>query len=417
MAIKSEKIILAKKIINNWLSEKAKTGSFGSFYFSAAINGKSILTGGHDYLNNSFRLASVSKIFTIILLLKLEKEKNISLGDEVSKYLPFIKRKNLTLRDLMNHDSGIARDGQFAFWDDGIFPTKEDIGNLDKSAFKKLTSKFKYSNLGYALLGMAIEDVWKKPYLDGLNSEVLSPLGIKVSANGKGSVKGLFKKDGVIMADDNFNVDTNAFLPSLGIIISPEGLARLIEFISNSAKLKKFIGDRGVKEFFNKETNKFETWKNSKRNIFGRGGDFFGSSADIFFDPKNGISGALVSNVRRAELSAISDGILRTFYAIIDDRTFSGKTPFGNYEGIYRSGSFDLIIIGLKKGLLLFDPQANSPFRDGMIGEKNDKGELILQFSSSSAEMKEPLFFVKENDKTVLKLGSMRYIRVAKLID
>ncbi|MCZ2083552.1 MAG: beta-lactamase family protein, partial [Flavobacteriales bacterium] len=94
-----------------------------------------------------FAIASVSKQFTAVLVLLLEDEGKLNTEDKVSKYLtdfqtsPF---KNITIKELLNHTSGIS-----------------DFGN---GLVSEPGKAFNYSNKGFMLLGEIVEKVSGKSY-------------------------------------------------------------------------------------------------------------------------------------------------------------------------------------------------------------------------------------------------------------
>ena len=94
-----------------------------------------------------FAIASVSKQFTAVLILLQEDLGKLNTEDQVSKYLPDFQSnqfKNITVKELLNHTSGIS-----------------DFGN---GLLSKPGKEFHYSNKGFRLLGEIIEKVSGKSY-------------------------------------------------------------------------------------------------------------------------------------------------------------------------------------------------------------------------------------------------------------
>lgn len=413
MALNQEGFKLANKIIKNWITNKTNIGNFGDFCLELYIEGDKISVSSKNIKEQSlFRMASVSKALTILLVLKMEFEGIWFLDDRLNKYLPFIRR-NITIRDVLEHLSGIARDGgDFDFWDTAVFLEKKDIIALDPKNFKKLREGFKYSNLGYALLGMAIEKACGQSYYDCLVTKVAKPLGLDIYNDESLSLQGFSIKSGNLVEDSAINVATKAFFPAFGIVISVDGADKLASFICDKNQITDLLGVKGRKEFLNSTGEKMEKCKNSGRKIYAHGGDFFGSSADLFFDPKNRIGGVFLSNVRGVDLSSVSGGLLKIIYTIIDNPSFVGKNTFSDIEGLYKSKNSTLMVVALKNEILLFDPSVNSPFYDGMIAKKKKNGTVVLDQSSPFAEIGEQIIF----ENNVLKLGALRYKKILKLL-
>src|SRR5438067_13468129 len=102
-----------------------------------------------------FRVASHSKMFTDTAIMQLVEQGKLRLDDRAAAYLTWLN-SDVTLRQLLNHAGGIIRDGVDAdFWRvEQPFPDLAALQALvpDASIFPPNTS-FKYSNIGFALLG------------------------------------------------------------------------------------------------------------------------------------------------------------------------------------------------------------------------------------------------------------------------
>lgn len=133
-----------------------------------------------------FELASVSKQFTSMGIVLLQKKGKLNYDDLVSKYIPELKfYGSITIRHLLHHTSGLP-DYMDLFeneWDKTKFATNQDIVNLMAKLQPQVVfgpnEKFEYSNTGYALLGLIIEKVSKKSYSEFLNESIFKPLKMK----------------------------------------------------------------------------------------------------------------------------------------------------------------------------------------------------------------------------------------------
>ena len=133
-----------------------------------------------------FELASVSKQFTAMAILLLQKKGKLQLDDLVSKYIPELEFYGpITIRHLLHHTGGLP-DYMDLFqkeWDKTKFATNQDIVNLfakhKPQADFTPNENFEYSNTGYALLGLIIEKVSKKSFGDFLDESIFKPLKMK----------------------------------------------------------------------------------------------------------------------------------------------------------------------------------------------------------------------------------------------
>jgi CubicO group peptidase (beta-lactamase class C family) len=138
-----------------------------------------------------FGVASISKTFTGAAIVQLRDEGKLSLDDPLANFIPEFKAvtchfgriEDVTLRRLLTHLSGLVGESPTAHWRTATFPTMEEIlAGLAKSALViEPHSAFKYSNLGFALLGEVVARVSGRPFTEYLRREILDPLGMKAS--------------------------------------------------------------------------------------------------------------------------------------------------------------------------------------------------------------------------------------------
>jgi CubicO group peptidase (beta-lactamase class C family) len=133
--------------------------------------------------DSKFCLASVSKPFTALAIIKLEEENLISLDDRISKYLPNLPdySSEIKIKHLLTHTSGLP----IAY---GL-PYKQGLKNTDFLNFLKnqdgLISqpgdKFSYSNCGYVLLSLLIENITNQTFYSYMNDNIFYPMGMSNS--------------------------------------------------------------------------------------------------------------------------------------------------------------------------------------------------------------------------------------------
>lgn len=136
-----------------------------------------------------FRLGSVTKQFTSMLVMQLVEQGKLSLDGKLADVLPYYRKDTggkVTIHNLLNHTSGIPNYTETPnfFRDHGRtpLPTRELVAKLCSGDLQfEPGSQFRYSNSGYVVLGAVIEQVTGKPYEQVLQERILDPLGMKAT--------------------------------------------------------------------------------------------------------------------------------------------------------------------------------------------------------------------------------------------
>ncbi len=137
-------------------------------------------------LDTRFRIASISKTFTAVAILKMRDAGALSLDDPVAKYLDWFDLRyegapEITIRNLLTHTSGLPRDSHNPMWTECEAPEWDEFVNELKSRppTRPPYDKFAYSNVGYSLLGGIIEAVSGMAWADYLQLNILDPLDMR----------------------------------------------------------------------------------------------------------------------------------------------------------------------------------------------------------------------------------------------
>lgn len=136
-------------------------------------------------------VASITKTFTATAIMQLRDKGQLSLDDPVTRYLPEVKKvrcrygslKDLTLRRLMTHRSGLVGEAPTRHWADMKFPTVQQILAMlpQVEVVIEPDSAFKYNNLAFVLLGEVIARVSHRSYRDYIRRNILQPLEMESS--------------------------------------------------------------------------------------------------------------------------------------------------------------------------------------------------------------------------------------------
>ena len=133
--------------------------------------------------NSKYRIGSITKSFTTVLILKAVEEKKLNLNQTIDKWFPeIINAKDITIKHLLNHRSGIhnfTNNKDYLTWNTQPKTEKELVEIIVKggSDFNP-DSKAEYSNSNFVLLTFILEKTFSKSYSDLLQEFIVKPLGL-----------------------------------------------------------------------------------------------------------------------------------------------------------------------------------------------------------------------------------------------
>lgn len=137
-----------------------------------------------------FRIASMSKAFTALSILKLRDENLVSLDAPAERYVPEMRTwryptadsRKILVKDLIHHTAGFVEDNP---WGDRQQPLSEKgftaLLNAGVPFAQASGLRMEYSNLGYAALGRIIVNVTGQRYQDHITRTIMAPLGMKAT--------------------------------------------------------------------------------------------------------------------------------------------------------------------------------------------------------------------------------------------
>ena len=137
--------------------------------------------------DTKFNLASVGKVFTGLAITQLAEQGKLSFDDPISKYIsadwldPKISEK-IQIKHLLTHTSGLGDYFRDAYMQCEIpfFRDLKDYKSLivDDTLMFEPGTRFSYSNTGFLLLGVVIEDITNDSYFNYLKKNVFEPIGM-----------------------------------------------------------------------------------------------------------------------------------------------------------------------------------------------------------------------------------------------
>ncbi|MEV0219435.1 serine hydrolase domain-containing protein [Streptomyces sp. NPDC050704] len=130
--------------------------------------------------NVQYRIGSITKTFTAVLVLRLRDEGLLDLGDPLEKHLPGTGAGEATIAELLAHTGGLAAESPAPWWERTPGSLRPELSDVlgEQPHRHPVGRRFHYSNPGYTLLGALVEELKGARWEDVLRSDVLEPLGL-----------------------------------------------------------------------------------------------------------------------------------------------------------------------------------------------------------------------------------------------
>jgi CubicO group peptidase (beta-lactamase class C family) len=192
-----EKIKKLGPEIQQLIEEHAKEENIPGIAYGIVVDNELVMSAATGLINiekkvaatslSSFRIASMTKSFTAMAIMKLKEEGKLTLHDPVSKYIPEMAALEYLSKDapiidienLLTMTAGFPEDNPWG--DRQLDEPDEMLKNLIGGgvSFSNVPSfAYEYSNTGYALLGNIVSKISGIPYQEYIRSNIFEPLGM-----------------------------------------------------------------------------------------------------------------------------------------------------------------------------------------------------------------------------------------------
>ena len=138
------------------------------------------------------RVASITKTFTATAIMQLRDAGMLTLEDPLLLHVPEFAAasalagplEDVTIRRMLTHHSGLTTEAPLPTWEEPRFPAMAQVLEAmpDAEVVIPADSAWKYSNFAFGLLGLVIERLTGRPYVEYIRSEILIPLGMEYTA-------------------------------------------------------------------------------------------------------------------------------------------------------------------------------------------------------------------------------------------
>ena len=317
--------------------------------------------------NSKYRIASVTKTFTTVLIFKAIEENKLKLNQTIDKFFPAIKNaKRITISNLLNHSSGlpdILNDNSF----DWMQPTTEqemiEIISKEGSEFNP-GKKTSYSNTNFTVLTYILEKIYQKSYSEILEEKIVRPTGLKNTYFGKkinveDNESKSYRHYGWVL---QFETDISALMGAAGIVSTAVDLTQF----SDALFTGKLISANSLEKMKSLKMGLFSV-SFAGRTGFGHTGDRDGFRAFFAYFPDSKFSiaftanGLYRSNVSNVLLSAIYDKP----FEIPEFKTYHvANEDLDKYTGVYTSKQHPWIL-------------TISKVKDMLIGQVSEKTDIV----------------------------------------
>jgi D-alanyl-D-alanine carboxypeptidase len=388
--------------IPRWIDHQMRLTEQPGCGLAVAHKGKPVLDAafGHADLSRGialtprhrFRVASHSKTFTAAGVLKLREEGSLQLDDTIGSFVEDLHPRvaDVTLNQLLSHTAGLMRDGaDSGQWSDRRPFLNEAQIRADLAAGPTLdpNTRFKYSNHGYALLGLAISSITGEPYNDWIAREIVAASGLTETspdallpgdASGTPLARGHSGKlplgRRVVLPVEN---PTHALASATGFVSTAADLARFFASLSPNAK-KSVLSVASRREMARRQWrdphSSLERWYGlgtisgsvahgaTEWDWFGHSGGFQGTVTRTVTVPGQDLTLSVLTNATDGLAHLWLDGALHILHAF--ERRGAPSRRAASWSGRWWSlwGTMDLLPMG--DMVLVANPALPNPLLD-----------------------------------------------------
>lgn len=352
-----------------------------------------------------FRIGSISKMFTAVIVLQLADEKKLKLTDTLDKYLPRVPNADkITIAHLLSHRSGIrgivGSPEYRELREKGATPA-EQLAMIEKAgpSLFEPGSKFAYLNENYLLLGLLIEKLTGKTYQENLSKRITAKIGLKDTYAASGPVDPARNETFSYRMGRDWEQETeihwSLFFGAGSIVSTPHDLVKFIaELFDGKVVSKQSLAlmtamkdDHG----FGMSVDKF-----GDRTYYGHTGGAQSFGAWLAYLPEQKLALAYTTNAKPYPVGNIISGVFDIYW----NRPFEvpafaeleiAPDVLDRYVGTYGLAGTDAKMTFIREGTTLFVQYPNQqPVRLEPTAENRFKIEppgVIFEFDAAKGEV------------------------------
>ena len=372
-----------------------------------------------------FRIASHSKTFTSTAVFQLVARGPLRLDDRAGDWVDELAGAPLgdvTVRELLAHGGGVVRDSDDGdFWQlRRAFPDRDQLREIARSSASSVierNERFKYSNIGYGVLGLILEAASGLSYDQLLRSAVIEPLGLPDTGTDLDPTRSADYATGytaLAYSDRRVpieHIDTGALASATGFYSTA---ADTVTYFS-----AHFEGDDRLLDEQSKRQMQHPVWQTGRgdreyahglavvrvgeRSTIGHGGGYPGHITTSVADPSGRIAVSVFTNA----IDGPSETLAHAGVRLIDLAAAAEPDPSGadlrRFTGRFATlwGVADVALLGGR--LYLVDPTDADPVEDVTRLQVVDDSTLRITETSGYGSYGEPIRYEFDEHGRVLR--------------
>lgn len=353
--------------------------------------------------NTKFRIGSISKTFTTVLVFKAIEEKKLKLTDNLSAYFPTIPNaKRITIGQMLNHHSGIhsfTNDEDYTSYMTQPKTEAELVAIIAKAPAEfEPGTKGEYSNSNFVLLSYILEKAYKKPFKAIADEKIIKPLGLKNTYYG-GKINTASNEAQSYAYSQSWEkapeTDMSVPMGAGAMVSTPNDLSRFIEALfagklisAEHLDIMKTVTDGYGSGMFSFPYN--------EKTGYGHTGGIDSFTSMLSYFPNEKVTLAITSNGKSFKNNDIAIAALswafKQPFEIPDFKSFTYTTEaLDKFVGNYTTPDFPLAIVITKNGTTLVAQATGQQAFPLEASEENifkfDMAGIVLEFDPAKKLM------------------------------
>ncbi len=404
--------IAGKKQLDSFFSALEESGKFmGNIMvvqnrenvYSIALGFSNLDSGTKADKNTQYRIGSISKTLTAVLVLQAVEEGKLNLSQTIEKFFPSIQKGDkITISHLLNHHSGIhnvTSNEDFLQWHNQPKTEKEMVDIIATGGIDfEPGQKGEYSNSNYILLSYILQQVYDKEYTTLLQEKISAPLSLHHTQFGdtclsEQEITRSYTLD--VKWNEVTATEVSVSMGAGGILMSAYDVSQFLQGLFDNTLLSKVALDTMLTQTDGYGMGIFKT-SFAGKEAYTHDGKIDGFNAVFYYFPAEQTTYILLSNAEEYSLEKIHDLVLKaTFNQSFEVPTIHSYKLSSDdlvpYLGVYSSNESPLIIeISRSGNRLLALPKEQRIFTMDAVDKDvftHDKSGVTLEFTPVENKM------------------------------